>query len=112
MSASANAIHRPAGMAASLRTMTRDPRAALGLGLVVLAAIAALAAPLIAPYAPDFPDFVNTLSPPSAAHWLGTDELGRDVLTRIIYGARTSLFVGILSVVVAALAGTGALAAR
>jgi peptide/nickel transport system permease protein len=87
--------------------MTRDPRAALGLGLVVLAAIAALGAPLIAPYAPDFPDFVNTLSPPSAAHWLGTDELGRDVLTRIVYGARTSLFVGILSVVVAALAGTG-----
>ncbi|MDN8618159.1 ABC transporter permease [Variovorax ginsengisoli] len=107
MSASANAIHRPAGMAAFLRTMTRDPRAALGLGLVVLAAIAALGAPLIAPYAPDFPDFVNTLSPPSAAHWLGTDELGRDVLTRIVYGARTSLFVGILSVVVAALAGTG-----
>lgn len=104
---SAVAISRPAGIVAFLRAMTRDPRAALGLGLVALAALAALAAPLIAPYAPDFTDFVNTLAPPSGAHWLGTDELGRDVLARIIYGAQTSLFVGILSVVVAAVAGTG-----
>ncbi|RZL87833.1 MAG: ABC transporter permease [Variovorax sp.] len=103
----AAAIVRPAGIGAFLRAMTGDPRAALGLGLVALAAVAALAAPLIAPYAPDFTDFANTLSPPSGAHWLGTDELGRDVLARIIYGAQTSLFVGILSVVVAAVAGTG-----
>jgi peptide/nickel transport system permease protein len=97
----------PTGMLAFLRAMARDPRAALGLGLVALAAVVALAAPLIAPYAPDFPDFINTLAPPSGAHWLGTDELGRDVLARIIYGAQTSLFVGILSVAVAAVAGTG-----
>lgn len=104
---STGTTHRPAGMAAFVRAMARDRRAALGLGLVVLAAFAALAAPLISPYPPDFPDFVNTLAPPSGAHWLGTDELGRDVLARIIYGAQTSLFVGILSVAVAAVAGTG-----
>ncbi|MET0219137.1 MAG: ABC transporter permease, partial [Tardiphaga sp.] len=63
-------------------------------------------APLIAPYGPDAPDFVNTLAPPVAGHWLGTDELGRDVLSRIIYGAQTSLFVGFFSVAVAGIAGT------
>jgi peptide/nickel transport system permease protein len=94
------------GAAALLRALGGDPRAALGLGLVALAIAAALSAALIAPYAPDMPDFVNTLAPPSSGHWLGTDELGRDVLSRIIYGARTSLLVGILSVAVAALAGT------
>ena len=76
------------------------------MGLVAIAAIAAIAAPVIAPYPPDLPDYVNILAPPSAGHWFGTDELGRDVLARIIYGAQTSLFVGVLSVVVAALAGT------
>ena len=103
---SVNASSRPPGTAASLVALVQDPRAALGLGLVALASVAALSASLIAPYPPDLPDFINLLAPPSTGHWLGTDELGRDVLARIIYGARTSLFVGILSVGVAALAGT------
>jgi peptide/nickel transport system permease protein len=103
---SAQATLRAPGPAALLRALGADPRAALGLGLVGLAAAAALLAPLIAPYGPDAPDFVNTLAPPSQLHWLGTDELGRDALSRIIYGAQTSLFVGVLSVAVAAFAGT------
>lgn len=103
---SVDATLRPPGATASLHALLVDPRAALGLGLVALASVAALSAPLIAPYPPDLPDFINILAPPSTGHWLGTDELGRDVLARIIYGARTSLFVGILSVGVAALAGT------
>lgn len=103
---SVNASSRPPRTAASLVALLQDPRAALGLGLVALASVAALSASLIAPYPPDLPDFINILAPPSTGHWLGTDELGRDVLARIIYGARTSLFVGILSVGVAALAGT------
>ena len=102
----AQATLRAPGTAALLRALGADPRAALGLGLVGLAAAAALLAPLMAPYGPDTPDFVNTLAPPSQIHWLGTDELGRDVLSRIIYGAQTSLFVGVLSVAVAAFAGT------
>ncbi|MEH2488753.1 ABC transporter permease [Bradyrhizobium sp. AZCC 2230] len=103
---STDAILRPSGTAALLRALSGDPRAAMGLGLVALASAAALGAPLIAPYPPDMPDFINILAPPSSGHWLGTDELGRDVLSRIIYGAQTSLFVGILSVAVAAVAGT------
>jgi peptide/nickel transport system permease protein len=103
---SADLSLRAPGTAASLRALGSDPRAALGLGLVGLATVAAVLAPLVAPFAPDTPDFVNILAPPSPGHWLGTDELGRDVLSRIIYGAQTSLFVGVLSVAVAALAGT------
>ena len=103
---SANATLRPASSTGLLRALTADPRSALGLGMVALASAAALGASVIAPYPPDMPDFVNILAPPTLGHWLGTDELGRDVLARIIYGARTSLFVGMLSVAVAAMAGT------
>ena len=103
---SAGATLRLGRSGGSLRALSADPRSAVGLGLVVLAGAAALFAPMIAPYPPDLPDFINILAPPGASHWLGTDELGRDVLARIIYGARTSLFVGMLSVVVAAVAGT------
>ena len=99
-------LGRPSGIWPVLRALGTDPRAAVGLALVALASVMAVAAPGIAPFAPDLPDFVNILSPPSASHWLGTDELGRDVLSRIIFGAQTSLFVGILSVAAAAVAGT------
>ena len=99
-------LGRPSGIWPVLRALGTDPRAAVGLALVALASVMAVAAPVMAPYAPDLPDFANILSPPSAAHWLGTDELGRDVLSRIIFGAQTSLFVGILSVAAAAVAGT------
>ncbi len=88
------------------RALIRDPRAALGAGLVVAATVAAVLAPLLSPYAPDAADFVDTLAAPSAAHLLGTDDLGRDVLSRITYGARVSLFVGVLSVTLAGAAGT------
>jgi peptide/nickel transport system permease protein len=88
------------------RALVGDPRAAAGVVLVGLATIAALAAPILAPYEPDAPDFVNVLAPPSAAHLLGTDDLGRDALSRIIYGSQASLFVGFLSVAAAAAAGT------
>jgi peptide/nickel transport system permease protein len=90
----------------ALHALVRDPRAAAGLVLVAAVALAALAAPLLAPYAPDEPDFVNILAAPSAAHLLGTDDLGRDVLSRIIYGAQASLFVGFLSVGAAGTVGT------
>jgi peptide/nickel transport system permease protein len=101
-------LMRPKGITNVLRGFTGNPRAAVGLGLVVLAVVVAIGAPIFAPFAPDQLDFINTLAPPSADHWLGTDELGRDVLSRIIHGARTSLVVGALSVVVAALIGTAA----
>jgi peptide/nickel transport system permease protein len=75
--------------------------------LVVLAWLAlALVAPTIAPYGPLQQDIVKRLAPPTQAHWLGTDVLGRDVLSRILYGARISILVGIAAVILAAVLGT------
>ncbi|MEX6508963.1 ABC transporter permease [Jiella sp. M17.18] len=91
---------------AFLSGILRDRRAALGCALVLLACLAALAAPLIAPFDPNDPDFAAILSPPSAVHLFGTDDLGRDTFSRVVYGARVSLFVGILSVAGALVAGT------
>jgi peptide/nickel transport system permease protein len=71
------------------------------LGLVTLAALA----PWLAPWDPNRPDVRKTLDPPSAQHWLGTDQLGRDVLSRMLYGARVSLAVGFISVGIAATIG-------
>ena len=68
---------------------------------------AALIAPWVAPYAPDALDLVNRRGVPSLAHWFGTDDLGRDLLSRILFGARVSLAVGLLSAVVAAIIGIG-----
>ncbi|MES1931950.1 oligopeptide/dipeptide ABC transporter transmembrane protein [Salinisphaera shabanensis T35B1] len=65
----------------------------------------ALAAPIIAPYSPDAIDVVNRLSGPSGAHWLGTDSLGRDTFSRIIYAGRASLFAATFAVAVAAILG-------
>jgi peptide/nickel transport system permease protein len=67
-------------------------------GVVILFWFAvALLAPLISPYNPEFVDIASRLQPPSHAHWLGTDALGRDVMAGIIYGARVSLLVGLIS---------------
>jgi peptide/nickel transport system permease protein len=70
-------------------------------GLVAVAA----AAPIVAPYAPERIDLAARREPPSTAHLFGTDELGRDVFTRVVYGARVSLAVGVLSALVAGAAG-------
>lgn len=71
-------------------------------GLVVVGLLfgLGLAAPWVAPYDPLHADIANALQPPSALHWLGTDELGRDILSRLLYGAALSLRVGLLAVAV------------
>jgi peptide/nickel transport system permease protein len=71
--------------------------------LVVIFVLCAIFAPLLAPYDPAHIDLPNRQNPPSAGHWAGTDELGRDILSRLIFGARISLSVG-SSVVLASLA--------
>ena len=87
--------------------------AAFGAFIVVAWVIIAVLAPVIAPYPPAAVDVTARLRPPSTLHWLGTDSLGRDVFTRLIYGARISLFTGITVVLVSAILGTlvGAVAA-
>jgi len=83
----------------------RNRLAMAGLILVVGMFAVSLAAPWLAPYDPDYIDLEAVLMPPSREHWLGTDNLGRDVLSRIIYGSRVSLKVGFVSVGLATLIG-------
>ncbi|PYQ42953.1 MAG: peptide ABC transporter permease, partial [Acidobacteria bacterium] len=71
-----------------------NPLAAIGVVLVLIFVIFALFAPWIAPQDPAAIELPTRLSSPSSAHWLGTDELGRDILSRLIYGARISMLVG------------------
>lgn len=85
-----------------MRALLRNRLAAFGMALVVLFVVFALFAPWIAPRNPAQLDLAARLAPPNHAHWFGTDELGRDIFSRIIYGARISMLVGI-SVVTASL---------
>lgn len=84
--------------------MWRDKRAIFGLVVLALAIASALFAPSIAPYDPQFQSD-DLLEPPSARHWLGTDDLGRDLLSRIIFGSRVSILVGVVTVALASTAG-------
>jgi ABC-type dipeptide/oligopeptide/nickel transport system permease subunit len=77
--------------------LRRDGRAWFGALVVFLMVFAAVAAPLIARHDPTDIDLVNQLQPPSASHWMGTDVQGRDVWARLVYGARISLSVGLVS---------------
>lgn len=76
-----------------------------GLVIIILLIITAIFAPIIAPYNPYEQDFSQTLSQPSKQHMLGTDSLGRDSLSRLIYGSQTSLIIGFLAVTIAASTG-------
>jgi len=78
-----------------------------GAVIILLLIIVALFAPLIAPYDPIEPDLRAIRQQPSSAHLLGTDEVGRDVLSRVIYGSRISLIVGIVAVSIAGVIGIG-----
>ena len=88
------------------RWVRRYGLASLGAGIIILWLLIALTAPLISPYLPDTVDVVNRLKPPSLEHWLGTDALGRDVLTRLLYGSRISLMTGFIVVIASAVFGT------
>jgi peptide/nickel transport system permease protein len=89
-----------------LRRAARARLAPFGAAVMVLAVLVALAAPVIAPYDPLAQDLGNTLAPPGRTHFLGTDNVGRDVLSRVIWGTRISLLAGLVSVVLAVLAGS------
>ncbi|QTF06624.1 ABC transporter permease [Brenneria izadpanahii] len=84
-----------------------NPMAMMGLAVILSVLLLSLAAPLLTSFNPGFQDLANRLAPPSAKHWLGTDELGRDIYTRILYGGRTTL--GMVIAVVALTAPIGLL---
>ncbi len=88
------------------RRLRRHRSAMVGLAIVGALTIVALLAPLLAPTDPFTQDLDARLLPPSRLHWLGTDDLGRDLLTRIMYGGRVSLTVGIVSVGIALATGS------
>lgn len=96
----------------SLRTLTRNRMAMVGLAVILIWAVVALAAPLVAPYGPLQQKVEDRLQPPSWQHPFGTDELGRDVFSRVVYGARISLPVGLVVIAFSLLMGAlvGALA--
>jgi peptide/nickel transport system permease protein len=91
---------------AAERWRKRYGLAAFGAGIVLIWILIAIAAPLLTPYKPDFVDVTNRLQPPTWAHWLGTDALGRDVLTRLLFGARVSLTTAFVVVILGAAFGT------
>lgn len=92
--------------ASAIRFVRRNPLGGIGAAIVVVVGIVAATAPWIAPYDPlEIPPGLGVTAP-SGAHWLGTDPLGRDILSRVMYGARVSLSIGISAVVVGQVVGT------
>lgn len=85
-----------------LQALLRKPLAMLGFFIVLAVILAAVFAPLVAPHDPLRADFTAILQPPSGEYPLGTDEIGRDVLSRLIYGARASLQAGFVAILIAA----------
>lgn len=90
----------------TLKTLFSRKMVCLSAIVVALFILIAVFAPLLSPYDPNFADFAAFLQGPGKAHLLGTDNYGRDVLSRIIYGTRVSLIIGVLAVVIACVIGT------
>jgi peptide/nickel transport system permease protein len=88
-----------------LRRLLRRPAAVVALTVIAILVVGALGAPLFAPYSPTALDFDQLFAPPSREHLFGTDELGRDLLTRILYGGRTSIIVAFAATALAMVVG-------
>jgi peptide/nickel transport system permease protein len=91
---------------ATLRAFNTNKASWIGLAIFLIVVAAAILAPLIAPHDPLDQDVLDRLKPPSAEHLLGTDYYGRDTFSRLLYGARVSLVIGIVSTLIAMAAGT------
>ena len=85
--------------------LARSPLAMFGLAIIFVLVFCAIFAEVISPYSPIKQDLMHMFETPSAEHWLGTDEFGRDILSRLIYGARVSLQVGFIAVGIALVTG-------
>lgn len=88
------------------REFKKNKLAVLGLIIVILVALSAIFAPVITPYDPAQTNILKTEEPPSSEHWLGTDKVGRDIYTRLIYGGRVSIMVGLISMIISVSIGT------
>lgn len=82
--------------------LTRNPLALFGAIIILVLILLALFAPVLAPYDPNLQNLTGALQPPSAQNWFGTDEFGRDVFSRILFGARTTLYTSLLVTVIVA----------
>ncbi len=91
--------------ARNIRIFLQNPGAVAGVVLILMVTFLVIFAPLIAPFQPDEIDVQAIRKPPSATHWLGTDLTGRDMLTRILYGGRVSLLIGLLAVTIRTVIG-------
>jgi peptide/nickel transport system permease protein len=89
----------------SVRKLTANPLAILGIVVFLIMFAACMGAPIFSSYAPNAIDLRNRLAPPGGSHLLGTDQIGRDIFTRILYGGRISIFVGLGSALGAAVIG-------
>jgi peptide/nickel transport system permease protein len=87
------------------RSYRRNRTAVVGLGIVVSFTVMTILAPLYVPHDPDFPNTADQLASPSTEYFFGTDSIGRDIFSRVVYGARVSLQVGIFAVLIAATVG-------
>jgi len=96
---------RPSRAAEIARSFRRNRKATAGAVLLAALVVAAVLGPLISPYPPTRPFPEDALAPPDARHWMGTDEIGRDVLSRVLAGARISLGVGITASAITLSAG-------
>jgi len=88
-------------MGETLTRLFRNRGAAIGLLILLVVLVVVIFAPVFAPYDPIHADTANTLASPSAQHFFGTDTIGRDVLSRVIYGGRLSLLVGVIAIAIA-----------
>lgn len=88
-----------------LALLARSPTFLAGAGIIVFWIVCAVAGPAFVPYDPLAPDMLNALAPPSAAHWFGTDQLGRDVFSRVLVGSRDILLVAPFATLLAAVCG-------
>lgn len=99
-------VTRPQARASAAARLLRRPPAAIAAAVTALLVFGAVAAPVVAPYSPTAGDYTHLFAPPSWSHLFGTDELGRDLFTRVLYGGRTSLEIALFATLIAMVIGT------
>ena len=93
------------GLGIVWRFTKKKPLGAVGIGIVLIATILSIAAPVVAPYDPWETRFDHSLEAPNGEFWFGTDTLGRDVLSRVLYGGKVSIYVGLVTMLLSGLGG-------